>query len=66
MIKFNIKIFSIATLITIVGLTLILCFVQPKMHKTFQMNIIEYLIKFNSDGSVSTTQTTTTTVVKDK
>lgn len=43
-----------------------ICISQPVMHKPFSINIIEYLIKFNDDGSVSTTKQTTTTVLEEK
>ncbi len=43
-----------------------ICISQPVMHKPFSINIIEYLIKFNDDGSVSTTKQTTTTVLEGK
>lgn len=37
---------------------------NPQMHKMFSMNIIDYLIKFNDDGSITTTKQTTTTEFK--
>ena len=41
-----------------------ICATAPKMHKPFSINIIEYLIKINDDGSMSTTKKTTQTVIK--
>lgn len=46
-------------------LTLICAVKIPAMHKPFQLNIIEYILKFNDDGSMTTTKTTTTTVIKE-
>ena len=34
------------------------------MHKPFSINVIEYLVKINDDGSMSTTKQTTQTVLK--
>ena len=39
-------------------------FIQPKMHKPFSIDIIEYLIKFNNDGTMTTTKQTTKTIMK--
>lgn len=38
---------------------------KPIMHKQFSVSVIDYLIKFNDDGSMTTTKQTTTTQVKD-
>jgi O-antigen/teichoic acid export membrane protein len=52
----------------LVGLFLIstvsVCVASPQMHKRFSINIIEYLVKINDDGSMSTTKQTTQTVLK--
>ncbi|MBR1908543.1 hypothetical protein IJ818_06375 [bacterium] len=37
---------------------------KPVMHKQFSLSVIDYLIKFNTDGSVTTTKQTTTTQLK--
>ena len=66
MTNFNIKPFGIVLAVAVVILTVGLCVSRPKMHKAFQMNIIEYVMKINTDGSVSTTKNVTTTVVKEK
>ena len=39
-------------------------FMQPKMHKPFSIDIIEYLVKFNDDGTMTTTKQTTKTILK--
>lgn len=59
MFKLKTGIFGFIVMLLI--LTAGLCAVQPKMHKNFQFNIVEYLIKINSDGSMSTTKSVTTT-----
>ena len=46
-------------------LTLFFCVKTPILHKPFQVNIIEYILKFNDDGSVTTTKSTTTTIMKE-
>lgn len=38
---------------------------KPVMHKQFSVSVIDYLIKFNDDGSMTTTKQTTTTQIKD-
>lgn len=45
--------------------TLYLCVSKPTLHKQFSISVIDYLIKFNTDGSVTTTKQTTTTVIKE-
>ena len=64
--KLSIKIFATILIIIAILVSLILLFVQPKMHKAFNFNIIERVIKFNSDGSTSIIETTTTNEVKRK
>lgn len=61
------KHFTILFVILIIIFTVSFCIVKPKMHKTFQLNIIEYVLKFNNDGSMTTTkQVTTTNLKRDK
>ena len=38
--------------------------IKPHMHKQFSFSVIDYLIKFNTDGSVTTIKKTTTTQFK--
>lgn len=61
--QFNIK-GANALLITMAFVaTLVICFSAPQMHKQFSFNIVDYLIKFNDDGSMSTTKQTTQTIL---
>lgn len=62
----RIKIFSITVIILLAGLTAAFCVANPKMHKPFQLNIIEYIMKINTDGSVTSTKSVTTTVIKEE
>jgi len=62
----RIKIFSITVIILLAGLTAAFCAANPKMHKPFQLNIIEYIMKINTDGSVTSTKSVTTTVIKEE
>ena len=39
-------------------------FTMPTMHKQFAINVVEYLIKINDDGSLSTTKKTTQTIIQ--
>ena len=41
--------------------TLTICVIQPIMHKPVAMSVIEYLVKVNKDGTMTTTKKTTTT-----
>lgn len=43
-----------------------ICLFSPQMHKPFSIDIIEYFVKINDDGSVTTTKKVTKTVIKDK
>lgn len=62
--KGSLKFFIILIFTVVVLVTVGICVIKPKMHKPFSFNIIEYLIKFNSDGSVSTTKQTTSTTLR--
>ena len=59
--KLSIKIFSTIAIIIALVVTVGFIVVQPKMHKEFNFNVIQKMIKFNSDGSTSIIETTTTT-----
>ena len=58
--KLSIKIFRTLFILIALSITVVIIFVQPKMHKEFNFNIIERMIKFNDDGSTSIIETTTT------
>lgn len=47
-------------MVLLAATTIGICMKKPALHKPFQLNIEDYLIKFNSDGSVTTTKTITT------
>ena len=64
--KLTLKVFTTIFLVIAVIVTLSLMVVQPKMHKEFNFNIIERVLKFNSDGSTSIIETTTTNEVRKK
>ncbi len=63
--KFNLKFLVISIIIFAGILTAGFCIVQPKMHKPFQLNIIEYIIKINTDGSITSTKSVTTQTVNE-
>ena len=50
----------------VILLTALICVLKPVMHKQFSINTIEYLIKINDDGTMTTTKQTTTTVLEKK
>ena len=59
------RVMLIVLLLILGVLTLFYAVKPPVMHKPFQLNIIEYILKFNDDGSVTTTKSTTTTIMKE-
>ena len=60
----NWKIISVFLFLAVLTL---FCIVKvPAMHKPFQLNVMEYILKFNDDGSVTTTKSTTTTIMKEE
>lgn len=62
----SLKLFFIAACCAILLITAGVYFAKPVQHKQFAIQVIDYLIKFNTDGSVTTTkQTTTTQLQKD-
>ena len=56
----NLKLFFVFAIVLLTATTVGICVKKPSMHKPFQLNIEDYLIKFNSDSSVTTTKTITT------
>lgn len=62
----SLKITTIICIAAMIAATTFICIATPVMHKPFSINVIEYLIKINDDGSVSTTQKTTQTVIQKK
>lgn len=64
--KNNFKTLVVISFLFIIILTAFFCVIKPKMHKPFSLNIVEYLIKINSDGSTTTTKQVTTTMIKEK
>ncbi len=55
----SIIIFCIAFLFTT-----FICFAAPAMHKPFSIDIVDYLIKINDDGTTTTTKQTTRTILQ--
>lgn len=55
------KKFLSCLLIILIALTIGICTVKPVMHKQLSFSVIDYLIKFNSDGSMTTVKQTTVT-----
>ena len=53
-------------LVVLILITVSLCIIKPVMHKRFSINTIEYLVKINDDGTMTTTKQTTTTVLEKK
>ena len=59
------KVAMIVILSIIAVSTFGLCVVRPIIHKPFSISVIDYILKFNTDGSVTTIKQTTTTQIKE-
>ena len=55
--KIGLLLILVITVITTAGILV----VKPVLHKPFSINTIEYLVKINDDGSMTTTKHTTYT-----
>ena len=66
MCKLNLKLFTTFVICSLLILSVVFVIKKPQMHKPFQINVIEYIMKINSDGSVTTTKSVTTNVIKEK
>ena len=64
-VKNNLQIAVILIIVCLIS-TIYFCLAKPVLHKPFSINIIDYVIKFNTDGSMTTTKQTTTTVIKEE
>lgn len=60
----TVKVVLIALLTFMAVTSVAIMVTNPQMHKMFSMSVIDYLIKFNDDGSITTTKQTTTTEIK--
>lgn len=60
----TVKVVLIALLTFMAVSSVAVMFTKPQMHKMFSMSVIDYFIKFNNDGSITTTKQTTTTEIK--
>lgn len=50
----------------IIILSLTVCVMKPKMHKPFSIDVIEYMIKFKTNGEMETVKTITTTTINNE
>jgi len=64
--RISLKIIAIGTLLILFCFSCVLFFKKPDLHKPFNLNVIEKVIKINPDGSTSIIQTTTVREVKKK
>lgn len=62
--KIGFKVIFVSVLVIVLAATAWICLTKPEMHKPFSVNTIEYLLKVNKDGSVTTTKQVTKTVIK--
>lgn len=60
----TVKVVLIALLTFMAVTSVAILVTNPQMHKMFSMSVIDYLIKFNDDGSITTTKQITTTEIK--
>ena len=64
-VKIGLKIALLVVFALAIAGTVYICTQQPGMHKAFSIDTIEYLLKINKDGSVTTTKQVTQTVKKE-
>lgn len=64
--KFPTKNVMIFMVVFFALMSLFISFIQPKQRKPFNLNVIEKVLKINSDGSTSIIETTTTVELKNK
>lgn len=54
--------------VVIIALTVLfsagLCLTKPLMHKQFSIDIVDYFVKINDDGTMTTVKQTTKTILK--
>lgn len=58
--KFNSKVFITVLCSCTVIISIFIIIKTPQMHKKINLNVIEKIIKINSDGSATIIETTTT------
>jgi hypothetical protein len=61
---FSLKAMNITILSIAVIATFVVCAFNPVMHKQFSIDIIDYIVKFNDDGTTTTTKQTTRTILQ--
>lgn len=64
--KFNNKIFAILLSLIALSLSIVIIVIKPQMHKEFNLNVIEKIIKINPDGSTTIIKKTTTRGLKNE
>ena len=64
LLKLNFKLVSVVLFLSAFVASTYICMIKPQMHKPFSIDIIEYIMKINDDGSMSTIKQVTTTVIK--
>ena len=64
--RFKYKGLLIFLVMLLVVLSVFIIVLKPKMHKVVQFSVIETILKFNSDGSITTTKQITRDVIKEK
>jgi len=64
--SFTLKVIGLGILILAIGFTIWICSTSPELHKPFSIETIEYLLKINQDGSVTTTKQVTKTVLQEE
>ena len=62
--NFNMKFGFIILGCLFIVFTLGIFVIKPQMHKPFSIDIIDYLIKINDDGTITKTKQVTKTIIK--
>ena len=64
LLKLNIKIIFVVIFLVAFVLSAVICVCKPTMHKQFSIDIVDYFVKINDDGTMSTIKQTTKTIIK--
>ena len=65
-VRFSLKLIGCFVLVLALLLTVSICISKPELHKPLSLETIEYLLKINKDGSLTTTKQVTRTVLKEE
>ena len=66
LVKSGLKVTAFIIAIFLIAGSAWICVKKPQMHKPFSIEAVEYLLKINKDGTMSTTKKTTRTIYNNR